>query len=114
MINALPQLKAVSTMSNIMYIQPFSMGVDLPKIECLMEVSAVLYYTNTQILHGQEGNSANCFPEVLGMSLSPRSRRLRGDRLIPSTEGKQFALFPDWNHVVFVLLHRTVTRGMRP
>ena len=47
------------------------------------------------------------------MSLSPRSRRLRGDRLIPSTEGKQFALFPDWNHVVFVLLHRTVTRGMR-
>ena len=43
MFNPLPLLKEVSTISNIMYIQPFSMEVDWPEIWCLMEVSTMFY-----------------------------------------------------------------------
>ncbi len=35
--------KAVSTMWNIMYIQPFTTVVDWPEIGCLMEVSTVFH-----------------------------------------------------------------------
>ncbi len=43
LLNALPWLKEVFTISNIMCIQPFNMEVDWPEIGRLMEVSNVLH-----------------------------------------------------------------------
>ena len=41
-----------------------------------------------QILHGWRENRAIYLPEVLAMDLSPRTRRVRGDSSVASTEGK--------------------------
>ena len=68
-----------------------------------MVTSTVTMLYKYYMVRGEVGQSI--FPEVLATGLLPRTRRVRGNRPVASTEGKIDPLFPDRNHVVFVLLY---------